>query len=228
MNADRILAIVVTLACVGAAAASRSSADDTADDTIDAKARQLVDKLASTNKTPREREGGRDAQWPEDYDFPAQKTIYDAADELLAMGAPAIPELLKHLKDKRYSVTELSGTGATTNCSVGNECRRIFGLLIKAGSAPLWHGRGDPASVPNPTEFWQKNAHRPLWEIQLEFVEAELTTWRKRAEQPQSGMLPNIKEYVRGLEANEAKLKETHQPLPVKYPRRRMVNKKGQ
>lgn len=218
------------LAYVGFLVATLSAADG--DDEIDANVRQLVDTLASANKAPPKRDGtpGRPHphRWPADYEFSAQKAVYDAGDELLALGADAIPELLRHLKDERYSVTERSGTGATANRTVGYECSRIFGLLVQGGSAPLWEGRGNPAIFTNDeARWWEKNGHRPLWEIQLEFVEKELESCRQRLAEPPRDFQPDIKRYIRGLEANQAKLKETHQPIIPKYPRTRMLNRRG-
>ena len=200
-----------------------------ADEKADQKARQLIEKFASTNSVPPKDDGtpGVLVEVPKGYRWDAQSAVYDAADELLKMGVDAVPELLRHLKDNRYSVTELSGTGATSNHSVGDECERIVRWLIGAGAAPIWEGRGNPAYNfvgGDIDKWWTANGQRPLWKLQRECVESELKAARRRLKEPPGDFQPDMAEYVRRLEANLATLDETRQPLPAKYPRNRMLH----
>jgi hypothetical protein len=201
-----------------------------ADEAADLTARRLIERLASGNKPPPRDDGsGEVAPWPEDYKFELQANIYEAADALLKMGVGAVPELLRHLKDGRYSVTELSGTGATHNYSVGHECSRIIRLLLNAGTDPIWFGRGDRLRYPRDDDelaaWWKKYGARPLWKIQRDAIELELPDARDLLAHP-GDFQPDMKEYLHGLETNLAQLNKTHEGLPVKYPRRKMLKKR--
>jgi hypothetical protein len=200
------------------------------DETVDAKARRFIEMLASANKTLPEDDGSPESgvQWPQEYDLAAQKVVYDAADELLKMRVDAVPELLRHSDDKRYSVTILTGSGATRNKTVGDQCDWIVRLLINAGVEPLWEGLGDGTSHPGGDirKWWKENGNRPLWELQREAVEIALRSAREAIDTPRD-FRPDMRKFVRGLEANLAKLNEKHEPLPIQYPRRRMLLKRG-
>jgi len=203
----------------------------------DARVRKLIEKLASANQAPPKRDGSPHSyeRMPADYDLVAQKAVFDAADEILKIGEKAIPELLRHTHDKRYSVTQLSGTGATHNYSVGQECQRLVRLMVSAGVVPLWTWRGSPEEYLSKDlpSWWKKNGKRPLWELQLEqldnFVRANKHILESNAPPREFGpSREQLREITEAAEASAEKLKKTHEPLPITYPRRAMIFKKGQ
>jgi hypothetical protein len=77
---------------------------------------QLIDALASKNKTPVQRGKGGDLrlEYSTDYDKSADEVVKAAGDMLIKRGTTAFPMLFEHFEDQRFShVTETSG-GDTT------------------------------------------------------------------------------------------------------------------
>lgn len=117
--------------------------------------------------------------------------VYAAIDELIAKGDLAFAELLAHLDDSRYSVTEQKLISELwSNLTVGQVCYRIithevcvysslrFPFTTIPSPIRYWAVVTDDGKV-SPSDWWNNNKDRGLWAIQLDGIE-----WALREEPP--------------------------------------------
>ncbi|MBI1371275.1 MAG: hypothetical protein GC159_00730 [Phycisphaera sp.] len=169
----RSVAIVLGLFLIGGCDAGSAPTKPTA---LPADPDRLVDQLASTNKPP-----GVD-----DFDLPVYAPGFDAADTervervrqaLCERGVDAIPSLIDHADDDRYSQTVTDST--TVNRTVGRNCvialsRIVDGDLLREKSpysvfstSVIWHAYRDG----NLEEWWSKRSTWSLRQIQIDALE---------------------------------------------------------
>jgi hypothetical protein len=130
--------------------------------------RVLVELLASKNAV-----SGRDIDhFPQGYDRNAQVVVYLAIQQLLAEGATGFDTLIEHFNDKRYSYTWAAPDGEY-NSTVGDACVSImirciecYYMEIHLISEEQYH-LGPDFGDGKMADWWKRNRHRPLWEIQV-------------------------------------------------------------
>ncbi len=156
----------------------------------------LIEKLASRNKQPViNAQDDREIEIPRGYSVDAQKDILVAWKELLAFGDEAVPPLVAHLADNRYSYTEKSGPGTYYNRSVGDACTTILGNLINVygrltrpeftGNPPeffpdSFYGGKKSAKAIELKRWFDKRHDKILWELQVEAARWAVVYEKKR------------------------------------------------
>lgn len=100
---------------------------------------RLIETLASPNSEPYWPEGTDNCDpphYPLQYDHEAQKRIFKAREELYSKGFTAVPLLVKHANDRRYSCTV--NRGKWTNRDIGGVCRELVSNYVEVYQ-PFWH-----------------------------------------------------------------------------------------
>jgi hypothetical protein len=141
----------------------------------------LVNLLASKNAV-----SGRSIhQFPKDYDRNAQVVVYLAAQQLLAEGATAFDALIEHRDDNRYSYT-YAAADAEYNKTVGDVCFEIMLQCIKCYSNEIYYITNEQFDLEprfpgesGVAKWWQRNRHRPLWEIQVAAIDRAIELMEK-------------------------------------------------
>ena len=155
---------------------------------------RLVRELASPNKPALIEDGT--ASYPPGYDKKAQGRVRSAFHQLLDLGLPTFPHLLKHLDDKRYSVTEEDTIeGDWHNYSVGDLCYLVFSSHLQPYGDYYALGKGDPRERPRrPSYFehchlsdpvaakkwWRARKDKTLVELQIEALKWVIAEEAKR------------------------------------------------
>jgi hypothetical protein len=180
-RASRVLFVVlvalIAFAC-GFVACKAGGPRDDGDDTMDDESvRRLVDQLASKNHSP-----GlvwKSTRLPPDYDLNEQKRVHGVYVRLGRLGLRAVPFLLEHLDDDRYSTTRDYST--FVDRSVGWECEGIILDIVQCRACsptskgvPYWDHRyfGQVASGRlDLRDWWSRNSHRTLRELRIAAAE---------------------------------------------------------
>lgn len=157
---------------------------------------ELVERLASANPCPGHPVDGNRPQAPTEYLTPRQNIVYEAWNELLKREAnEALPALIAHFDDRRYSCThDLLGFG-WRNESVADVCRETvrWRLNFYVG---VWAAGSDPRGMRLPdycnthlykkedAEAWLEKRRKSTWrDLQIEaclfFLDEEGKTVRK-------------------------------------------------
>jgi hypothetical protein len=190
----------------------------------------LIDGLASSNKPPAvEWAGDRDEVtfvYPPGYNHDAQKEVEKRVQEnwnaLLEKGTAALPDLVKHINDHRYSFTLKWGGQFGENWDVGRVCREIIQMEVEIYQpfVPLedrWKphfvsGIGAPRGW-QPEVFkkwWNEHQKKDLHALQTEAVEWAIEHERRRE-------LPAKEKTVvlASLDAVLKRLKSSDKPIQV-------------
>jgi hypothetical protein len=187
---------------------------------------EWVEQLASPNPAPTIIRGERDDVkfiYSPNYDHQAQKRVGEAWDTLIAKNDEALPYLVKHFQDDRYSFTEKRAGHGGSNLSVGFICQIIFESQIEVYESHVpyedrWKphfvaGLGAPQGL-QPKVFdpwWSKHQHKNLHTLQIEAV-----TWAIEHEQSRSNLSENEKLLIRtSLNSMLERLKSSEKPICV-------------
>ncbi len=145
----------------------------TAPELIEKKVERLVAGLVSPNKAPPIT--GQKPRYPPEYDRLAQDSVSKSFHQLQALGRPALPYLVTHFGDERYSMTFDSGA-TYDNFSVGSLCIDIleghlqpYGTRREEGQprpAYFWHHRLDDPD--NAKKWFESRKDKTMVTLQLE------------------------------------------------------------
>lgn len=192
---------------------------------IEKKVEQLVARLVSPNKAPPIR--GQIPKYAPDYDKSAQTSVSKSFLELQRLGRPALPYLVPHFGDDRYSLT--FDTGATyDNFSVGSLCIDILqGHLEPYGWCTAGPPEGDDcrSREQRPSYFWhhrlneaveakkwlESRKDKSMVELQLEVA---LWVIEEEAKTPDE-FHDEERKFMAGI---VRKLKNSGKPLPPTVP----------
>ena len=134
--------------------------------------RVLVELLASRNTVC----GYMLDRFPKSYDRKAQAVVYLAIQQLLAEGSTAFDTLIEHFDDKRYCYT-YAAPDAEYNRTVGQTCSLIMDNLIHSitneQNERFAMEPADPSDK-SLADWWKRNRHRPLWEIQVAGIDGAI------------------------------------------------------
>jgi len=94
----------------------------------DSDVRLMVESLASRNSAPK-LNGARDTHptFDSEFDWEEYNRVWEAIPTLIKHAEASWPTLVKHLDDKRYSITARSHSDYARNWTVGDLCRSIIG-----------------------------------------------------------------------------------------------------
>lgn len=184
----------------------------------------LIDSLASTNRSPwwdDPRDIRRSPHYPPDYDFRADDRVFAARDSLLLCNIEAIPQLIDHWDDKRYShVYQHDFYGIR---DVGSVCQGIVRYLIEVHTMAYASGnlpRGEPR-VPavrlspnkdNMKKWWEQQKGKSLLQLQLDSAQ-----WAIEQETARGGDDQKTKAIIERLERIIKRLKSTKEPIRVDW-----------
>lgn len=187
--------------------------------------KMLIDQLVSPN--PKPITGDEDENEAPDYRLPAgfdrkkQEQVHRARVKLRQLGPSAFPYLIERWGDKRYCLTTSHGlSGYCHNESVGDVCRAIvfdqlqpYSFWPKRDDDP----RGKPKRPSYPDRFlgtdqsamkwFEKNKHKPLFDLQLEVVDWVIAGEAKRPRDFTDAEREELQQIRR-------KLVESKKPLP--------------
>jgi hypothetical protein len=170
------LLILIVGACVWRCGLSRAEEDQLA------RVRKLVENLASKNSRPEGelKENVPIERFSKDYKPEAQAVVYKAIEQLLQEGSGAFDVLVEHFNDRRYSYTSASPSG-DYNRSVGTVCQIVVDRCIRCyvNEIPLisrdqWE-EGCLWKDEKLEDWWKRNRDRPLPEIQVEAIGAQMS-----------------------------------------------------
>jgi hypothetical protein len=151
--------------------------------------RYLINVLASKNTAPAIKGNprmGEDAviRFSKKYDKSLQVPVYLALQQLLAEGEGAFDLLLAHTGDNRYSFSVNSISDY--NVTVSEACRSIVWRnilcfepelhILTRSQFGLYPKPGEARSLAN---WWRKNRHRGLANLQIEAIVASIAFFRK-------------------------------------------------
>jgi hypothetical protein len=134
--------------------------------------RVLVELLASKNTVS----GKSIARFPPSYDRNAQVVVYLAIQQLLAEGSTGFDTLIEHFDDNRYSYT-YAAPDAEYNMTVGGACASIMAECIVCYGNEIHliteeqYRLNSELGGGRMADWWKRNRHRPLWEIQVETID---------------------------------------------------------
>lgn len=183
---------------------------------VETKVERLVARLVSPNKEPPI--PVQTPSYPPEYDRSAQNSVRKSFLDLQRLGRSALPYLVPHFGDDRYSLTLDTGA-AYNNFSVGALCVEIldghlqpYGTRRKEGlprPSYIWHHRLDD---PDNAEKWlESRKDKTMVELQLEVahwvIEEEAKTPEVFDDEEREFMASVVR-----------KLKKPGRPLPPSVP----------
>lgn len=179
--AKRHIFVLSTIVFLSLLALHHLRADDSSDKSQRQRIAFLIGKLASNNRAPNVDAAER-YTFPRDYDVEAQALVYLAAQQLLFEGSAAFDALIEHFSDTRYSYTRESPEGFK-DFTVGQVCRKIFVRSIECHETLIPRISADQSRLlwkhpTTPEEWWSRNRNRPLWQIQIEAIEAQIAVMK--------------------------------------------------
>jgi hypothetical protein len=168
----------------------------------------LIDQLVSPNPAPII-DGTRN-RLPSGFDLKKQEQVHRAVTKLKQLGPRAFPFLIERWGDQRYCLSTC--VAASDNHTVGVVCHWIiFDQLAPYGSPPVKGYLGRPPRVrPNyiatflgsqesARQWWGKNQHKTLRQMQLEVLDWVIVEETKRSQDFKDGDREHLQDIRKNL-----------------------------
>ncbi len=181
--------------------------------------RELVEQLASKNSRPTSGSQSQFFDRPDDWNEKHQERVYEAREQLEAMGKSAFPILLQNLHDDRYSLT--ASYAAEVNHCVGEVCSLIITstILSGTGSGSGYKSRkgADGETHMSPSYFsekydgdlerwWRENGQKSMRRVRLDILEWRIAQEARIGFPPDGSgqeLLTRIKDKLKELQASD-------------------------
>jgi hypothetical protein len=188
-------------------------ADVRAEDPLTAKEPQkiMIKLLATSNGAP-QLQGMKKPIYPENWDAKEVARIVRRIEQLCESFQTAAPALAEQLNDKSYCVTIKSPFGSHHNLEVGVVCSLLIvkNIAVYEKMCRVQTLRAIDGFPRKPSEvkaWWDKNKSRPLWQLQVEWLQWAIENERmqgfeNKGEEEQ--ILGPMKEAVRVIQESKS------------------------
>jgi hypothetical protein len=168
----------------------------------------LIDQLVSPNPAPII-DGARN-RLPSGFGLKKQEQVHRAVTKLRQLGPRAFPFLIERWGDQRYCLSTCFA--ASANHTVGVVCRSIiYDQLEPYGPWPVCYGPGRPSrlrpdyqatflgSQESARQWWGKNQHKTLRQMQLEVLDWVIAEEAKRPQDFKDGEREHLQDIRKNL-----------------------------